>query len=210
MLKGIIRKIKSDKASSSIISFLLLVPLLLGVVITAVDMSFYFSNRSQVEAIAGDAARTVGIFGGNGTATTATSIENRYGASKNEACRNSRPDIVNAPNQYIFTDASKSDMTPIECNVLAALANSTGLTSFSTKKPVTVDCGPDFARTIGTRTYCTINYTYDGMPGAPLSFIQARQDDGSSAGLLSNNIVTKSSESEVRFDEGTVLPNRRP
>lgn len=202
MLKRFLKKVKSDRGSSSLISFILLVPLFLGLVITAVDVSFYFSNRGQVEAVARDAARTVAIFGGDGTATTATTIEKSYGSTKAKACAGSRTsfgDLKDAPNKYIFSQAARESMTAVECNVLAALANSTGLVSFSTDTPVLVNCGPDEAQTIGSRTYCEITYTYDGMPGAPMSFIQIRQDDGSTGGLLSKNVVTKSSESEVKL-----------
>lgn len=198
MLKRFLKKTKSDKGSSSLISFILLVPLFLGLVITAVDVSFYFSNRGQVEAIARDAARTVAIFGGNGTSAQSTTIEKSYGTSRATACSVSRPDLNGAPNKYIFNDAARTNLTAVECNVLAALANSPGLVSFSTKTPVVVKCGPNEASSVGTRTYCSINYTYDGMPGAPMSFIQIRNDDGSTGGLLSSNNVTKSSESEVK------------
>lgn len=199
MLKRFLKqKAKSDRGASSLISFILLVPLFLGLVITAVDLSFYFSNRAQVEAVARDAARTVAIFGGDGDATQATSIEKNYGTSRATACSSGRADITNAPNKYIFTDATKTNLSAVECNVLAALANNTGLVSIS-EEPVRVDCGPRQAQTVGTRTYCTIVYKYSGMPGAPMSFVQMRQADGSSAGMLSTNTVTKSSESEVRL-----------
>lgn len=199
MLKRFIKqRLKSDRGSSSLISFILLVPLFLGLIITAVDMSFYFSNRGQVEAVARDAARTVAIFGGNGTTAQSTTIEKSYGSNRNTACSSSRADIGAAPNKYIFTDANKSAMTAVECNVVAALANSQGLVSFSTKTPVEVKCGPNQASSVGTRTYCEIKYTYEGMPGAPLSFIQIRNEDGTTGGLLSKNVVNKSSESEVK------------
>lgn len=199
MLKRFLKqKAKSDRGASSLISFILLVPLFLGLVITAVDLSFYFSNRAQVEAVARDAARTVAIFGGDGDVTMATSIEKSYGTSRATACSSGRADITNAPNKYIFTNADKTDLSAVECNVLAALANNTGLVSIS-DEPVQVDCGPRQAQTVGTRTYCTIVYKYSGMPGAPMSFVQMRQTDGSSARMLSTNTVTKSSESEVRL-----------
>ena len=201
MLKRFLKKkAKSDRGASSLISFILLVPLFLGLVITAVDLSFYFSNRAQVEAVARDAARTVAIFGGDGDTTQATSIERSYGTSRATACSTSRTDITDAPNKYIFTNASRNNLSAVECNVLAALANNTGLVSIS-DEPVVVECGPRQAQTVGTRTYCTIVYTYSGMPGAPMSFVQMRQADGSSAGMLSTNTVTKSSESEVAMPQ---------
>lgn len=199
MLRKFIKKLKSDRGGSELMSFILLVPLFLGLIVTAVDVSFYFANRSQVQDIARDAARTVAIYGGTGDATKATTIEKSYGLSRASACNASRADIAKAPNKYIFTQAKRSEMSAVECNVLAGLANSMGLVNFATKEPVKVKCGPNEAKTVGSRTYCTVEYQYGSMPGAPLSFIQIRQADGSSSGLLSNNVITKSSESEVKL-----------
>lgn len=200
MLKRLFkRKAKSDRGGSELISFILLVPLFLGLIVTAVDVSFYFSNRGQVESIARDAARTVAIFGGSGDHQKATSIEKKYGTSRASACSPTRADVMNAPNKYIFSDAKKSTMSAVECNVLAALANANGLVSVASKTPVKVNCGPNETKSVGSRTYCTIEYTYSSMPGAPMSFIQMRQDDGSASGMLSKNVVTKSSESEVKL-----------
>lgn len=198
MLRRIFRKkIRSDKGSSALISFVMLIPLFLALVITAFDVSFYFSNRGQVEAVARDAARTVGIFGGTGSVTEATSIEKKYGLNKATACSAARAN--SAPYKDLWTSVNKSSYTPIECNVLYALATNGGLVS------VTMDgtgdgvkCGPKTASAIGSRTFCTVTYSYNGMTGSPMSFIQMRQADGTSGGLLSKNVVTKSSESEVK------------
>lgn len=205
MLRIIRKKLKSDRGASSLISFMLIVPLFLGLVMTTVDMSFYFSNRAQVEAIARDAARTVGIYGGDGNATQATRIEKKYGTSRTTACSIARADIDKAPNKYIFANADKKNLSAVECNVLASLALNGGLVSVASDTPVIVDCGPEFTPEIGSRTYCTITYKYDGMPGAPLSFIQMRTDEGESTGLLSINKVTKSSESEVKYSKNDLV-----
>lgn len=201
MLRRIFRKkIRSDRGGSALISFIMLTPLFLGLVITAFDTSFYFSNRGQVDAIAKDAARTIAIFGGNGNATRATTIEKSYGSDKSTACSQSRAATNNVPLPDLWTSVNKGDYTPIECNALFALVSNGGLVSVSMDKGGEgVECGPERAENVGSRTFCTITYTYDGMPGAPLSFVQMRQDDGTSGGLLSKNVVTKSSESEVKM-----------
>jgi len=199
MLKRFLKKkVKSDSGSSALVSFILLVPLFLGIIATGVDFSFYFANRGQVEAVARDAARTVAIFGGNGSSTQSTTIEKSYGTSKAVACSVGRTDIANAPNKYIFVNANRTNLTSVECNVLASLANNGGLISFAEEVPVIVKCGPNSASAVGTRTYCSITYKYGGIPGSPLSFIQIRNSDGSEGGMLSTNVVTKSSESEVK------------
>lgn len=198
MLKRILKRMKSDRGASSLISFMLVVPLLLGAVFMVIDFTFYNTNRDQVNAIARDAARTVAIYGGNGNATKATSIEKSYGMSRTNACSAGRSDITTSPQKYIFINADRSQMTGVECNILAAMANNTGLTSISSKVPVKVKCGPDSAPNIGSRTYCTVEYTYDSMPGNALSFIKIRNDDGTVGNPFSVNKITKSSESEVK------------
>lgn len=197
MLRRIFRKkIRSDRGGSALISFIMLTPLFLGLVITAFDTSFYFSNRGQVDAVARDAARTIAIFGGNGDSERATTIEKTYGLNKTTACGSARAN--DAPLKDLWLSVNKTNYTPIECNALFALVSNGGLVSVSMDKTGEgVNCGPAVASNVGSRTFCTISYTYDGMPGAPMSFIQMRQDDGTTGGLLSKNIVTKSSESEV-------------
>jgi len=196
MLKRFLKKkVKSDSGSSALVSFILLVPLFLSLVATGVDFSFYLANRGQVEATARDAARTVAIFGGNGTSAQSTTIERSYGTTKAVACSSGRTDLADAPNKYLFLSANKTNLTPVECNILASLANNSGLVSVSS---VVAKCGPSSTSSVGARTYCTITYKYDGIPGSPLSFIQVRNSDGSQGGMLSTNVVTKSSESEVK------------
>lgn len=196
-LKTLRKKLKSDRGGSSLISFILLTPLFLGLVITAFDTSFYFANRGQVEAVTRDAARTIAIFGGNGDLAQATTIEKTYGQNRAAACSVARANA--APQKELWTSVNKSSYTPTECNVLYALVTNGGLVSVSMDSTAGdgVKCGPRTAANVGTRTYCTVKYTYDGLPGAPMGFIQIRQADGSTGGLLSHNVVTKSSESEV-------------
>jgi len=209
ILKKMLAKSREDRGSSALISFILLVPLFLGLVITAVDVSFYFSNRGQMEAIASDAARTVGIYGGAGTSDMATTIEKKYG-NPTGACTSGRKDLndgtseENTARKNMFKEilgSNPANHTSVECNVAAAIANQQGLVSVSFDRSINPDlgvkCGPAVAATIGTRTYCDINYAYTGMPGSPMSFIQFRMEDGQSSGLLGVNKITKSSESEV-------------
>jgi len=201
MLKRILKKMRSDGGASSLISFLLLAPLFLGAVFTIIDFTFWNADRNQVDSIARDAARTVAIYGGNGNGSTkqTTTIEANYGTKRSEACSSGRADIVNAPQKYIFVNANKSNATGVECNVLAAMANSTGLVSISSDTPVVVNCGPGQAATIGSRTFCKVTYTYNGLPGSPMSFLKIRNSDGTVTNPLSLNTITKSSESEVKL-----------
>lgn len=193
------KRVKSDRADSSLVASFIFIPMFLGVTITGIDVSLFFSNRGQIESIARDAARTVAIYGGNGDATNATVIEKKYGSNKNVMCSSTRPGLNGAKNKHIW-DAidgnTRANMTATECNILYAMALSDGLTSVGMENG-SINCGPYQAGTIGTRTFCTIEYDYGSLPGAPLGYIHFRQSDGSMRGLFGHNTVTKSADSEV-------------
>ena len=77
-LRNVVRwRCGSDKGDSELVSLLILLPLLLAMLISIIDSSMYFANRSQVQAAARDGARQVAIMGGAGN----TPIEKAYGSS---------------------------------------------------------------------------------------------------------------------------------
>lgn len=191
------KKFSSDDGGSGMITFLIIIPILLAFMITVIDTSVYFSNRSQVTAAARDGARTIAIMGGNGTNTTATIIEKSYGMNRGEACRES--DF--APG---FKNAIKNTSTPVECNIVRSIQGNTGLISVSFDSPDTgVSCGPTISTSIGSRTYCEVTFDYNGLPGSPISWV--KKTDGS--GLLGKSTVIASGESEVDLSN-TPLQNR--
>lgn len=197
LLEKFKNKIESDDGASSIITFLIVVMLMLGFMITIIDVSVYFSNRSQITAAARDGARTIAIMGGNGTHDKATIIEKSYGISRAQACRGSdfKPG---------FAPAVKSTSTPVECNVLRNIQNNTGLISVSFDSSDTgVKCGPSIATAIGSRTYCEVTYKYNGLPGSPIGWLKT--SDGYS--LLGKSVVIASGESEVNLSNSP-LQNR--
>ena len=52
-------KDSKDRGDSELVSLVLLIPLIVGILFTMIDMSVYFSNRAQIQSAARDAARTV-------------------------------------------------------------------------------------------------------------------------------------------------------
>lgn len=142
---------RSDRADSSIVSFIFIIPLLFGFLMTMIDVSVYFSNRATIQQIARDGARTIGIFGGAGTETTVSPLEKSYGQSV-AAC----------------ADGRSLNKTSIECQVLDRYDDNVGLTNVAITQ---VDCGPERSTAVGSTAYCDVAWRYNGIPGSTLSFL---------------------------------------
>lgn len=177
MFKKISKKMKGDKGGSESISLVFLLPLIIAVVVTIFDMSGYFFNRSIIQGAAQNGARTVAIMGGDGTVTKPTSLGIKYGLDRDEICGQIESDGVAA-------EAYKSSSTAIECNIIVALQNSSGLMSVKVEK---VNCTPSITEAIGQRTSCEIVWGYKSIPASGLGFMSLDKD----------NLTTGSSESEV-------------
>lgn len=186
-----LRKIKSNKASSALISFILIVPLFLGIVVTIFDTTMYFSNRSAVLASAQEGARYAAIIGGPGDSRRQTSIEREYGSENN--CGDVVPESSSDGNNYF--DATTR--TPTECVVLKSLYNSSlTLTAIEDISCYAVTPGgstTNFTTSIGDTVFCEVSYTYYGLPGAPLHWIQ----NGEGNGLMESVKVSATANAEV-------------
>ena len=119
-MKRFFKSFKSDRGDS-LVSFIIVVPVLLMILITSVDYGML--NRGQIQAVARDAARTVAIYGGNGDASKATPIENAYGVPRGLVCSSVSGWGV---------DASTS--SAVECNTAKALQQQRGLVNVKVKK----------------------------------------------------------------------------
>ncbi len=53
----------SDRADSNIITFILIFPLFFSFLVTMIDTSMYFANRSTIQQVARDGTRQAAIFG---------------------------------------------------------------------------------------------------------------------------------------------------
>lgn len=107
--------IKSDdRGAANLVSLVMLFPLMAALIFTMVDMSIYLMNRAQIQNLARDAARTVAIMGGNGR----TPIAERYSMDVANACN---PGNMGAPSMAAVGFRNLDNMSPIECNLAAAL-----------------------------------------------------------------------------------------
>lgn len=188
MLNKLKTKLKSDKASSEIVSALIILPIVFAILITMIDSAIYFSNRAQIQSTVRDAARSVAIMGGNGTDTTETPIEKKYGQNRNTLC-----DSIKG-NESVSEALNSGKLTAIECNTLSTIANSSGLVNI---KITSIKCDPEITDSISERTSCGVEWKYNGLPASGLSFIQN--------GKTSKTVGT--SETEVNMS-GQQLVNR--
>lgn len=187
MFKNIQKRLRSDRGDSTIVSLVFVIPLLLGLLFTIFDISCYFANRAYVQTVAHNGARTVSIMGGNGTASKSTPLEAKYGMTKAETCG-----VVSSTG--IASEAKKSTSTAIECNMMIALQDASGLVNVTVQG---VKCTPDSTTSIGQRTSCEVTWAFGGTPGSGMSFM----------GLGQDNITAGSSEAEVNL--GGALTTRK-
>lgn len=188
----------SDRGDS-IVSFIFIMPIFFSFLVTMIDTSVYFANRSIIHQVASDGARTVAIYGGGGNSSIQSPLEAAYGGN-NGVCADSRAVNGNA----------------IECNVLDRLEKGAGLTNVPADE-LRVDCGPWIVTSapertawpglipvggVGSTTYCDIQWTYNGIPGSVTSFIGGVANGNP----LQDNSTRGTSESEVNMEDVPFVP----
>lgn len=182
------RRLRSDRASSDLVAVLFVLPLTLGILLTIVDSSIFFTNRSLITTAARDGARTVAIMGGNGTASQQTPIEKQYGSKT--ACR-----------QVSGASGYRGDMTVIECNVLLNLSKSKGLTNVKIKD---VRCTPSVTEAVGTSVACNVGWDFVSVASSPLVFIKYGDTKQIGCGT-SKNCTVATAQSEVALPANSLV-----
>lgn len=186
-----------DRGASELITMIFTMLILVGIIWTMLEGSVYFNNRSIIEGLARDGARTVAINGGNGNALQATTIEKAYSVDHATACdanlMNNQTLATNTMTKVAWA-AQKSSITPTECTILRAFANSSGIVNANMTK---VSCTPAVVTAIGAPVACTVAWNYHGLPGSPLSFFHTRNGNGTDTFSLWNTVSKGTSESEV-------------
>lgn len=170
------KKIKDDKAESNTIAVIFVMLLLIMTALTVIDTGIYFMNRNIVSNAATNGARLAAIYGGTG-GKNGTPIAKSYGQTVPPSCKN--------------------NANPVNCAVEAELENSNLVNvQLGSKRDkivapqAAIKCGPTNTAKIGERTFCEITWTYAGVPGSALSFIQHNP----------TNVTKLSAESEVIYN----------
>lgn len=191
MLKKFKKRFRNERGDA-LVSTIIIFPLMIIMLVTAIDFSIYMANRGQVQGVARDGARTVAIMGGNGNATKGTPIEAKYGSSKEESCKD------------VNSDALKPSTTAIECNIIKGLETHKGLVNVEITG---VKCSPNKANFIGQRVQCEVSWKYGGIPGSGLTLMRNGASFNEDPALKGINTTAGSSESEVNLN-GIGLVNR--
>lgn len=182
MVKDFFKQFRSDRGDS-LVSAVIVLPLIIFLIFTAIDFSLYMGNRGMIQGIARDGARTVAIMGGDGTNNKGTTIEKAYGASRASACND-----LDAASGY------KSTNSAIECDLIKNLKNSKGLVNIQVNS---VTCSPQYTTYIGQRVSCEIDWEYKGIGVSGLTFIDST-DSVKTTGTSESEVALTSSDLVAR------------
>lgn len=137
MLKSVrerllVRKNNSEEGNDIIVTLIML-PFVLALLFSMIDVSTYFQTKTQIQNVVRDGARQVSLYGGT-SATLALNKEQHGGVG------------VNVTNE-----------------VKGKLWGTSGCKlSMCIKEPV-VQCGPSKSTSLDTDAYCTVTYYYKNM-----------------------------------------------
>lgn len=198
--KASVVDLQKDRGDSTLVSTILVIPLILGILITMIDLSVYFSNRSQVMNMARDAVRVIAIYGGNGTDTQATPLEAAYGISRATACSGAPQNDPAVNEAYNNADpaltTNRTNSTAVECQLMNTMATSSTLINVQLER---LTCGPQKSTQIGSQVYCVVEWRYGSIPGSALGFLQRAKDLYQADGLDGIQTVRVNSTSEVNL-----------
>lgn len=174
-------KMRQDRGDSTLVSTIIIIPLVIAILITIVDTSMFFSNRAFLVNATRDAARTVAIFGGDGTPAAETPLERAYGSATDPCAGNIR--------QYARVDTAYDPFvasSDIECQLMMNLVGTAGLVNV---RVIDVQCGPNITTFIGQQVFCEVAWNYDGVPGSGLTFLRSAGNArlASSSTLIAEN-----------------------
>jgi len=199
-------KRKRDKGDSTLVSTVIVLPIIVAILITIMDTSIYFSNRAVIVNSTRDAARTIAIFGGDGNATKETPLEKAYGSGVDPCAGNlrSNPMIATA-----YDPATSS--SDVECQLMKNIGTSAGLVNVVVKD---VQCGPEVSTFIGQQAYCEVAWSYAGVPASGLTLLRAGgnsvfADNGggikAGEGLDGVQVTRVTTTTEVKLDSSKLV-----
>lgn len=184
MFKSIKKKVKSDEGASTTIEFIWISLVLFMAFLIIMDFGMYFINTNIVTASAQNGARLAAVYGGT---AESNSIYEEYGNKNYE---------IGGGGSVLNNSSS-----PVEQAVAEELNNANGISLEING----IECGPDQVQKVGTRTYCTVNWSYKNL--TPLTMIGTKTKDTNPNNIWGQKVTEKkgyvtqaSAESEVLFE----------
>lgn len=176
---------KHKDSADSLVSAVLVLPLILAVLFTMLDFSIYSGNRGMITNAARDSARTVAIFGGNGNNSLTTPIAKAYGS--NDSCKEVENIVAKGGRDSLLAKAyHKGTSTPTECTLMKVL-NGSGLVNVEI---ASVKCLPTFTDKVGNPVSCSVRWSFNGLPGSGLALARVGKDV----------VTVGTAESEVQYE----------
>lgn len=169
MLKKLFKKKARSDSGDALVSTIIVIPLLIVLIFTIIDISVYFNNRSVINSIARDSARTVAIVGG-----TESPLKQRYAIEDIEQ------------NTLEILEGNSNMLTSMQ-----PIREGEDVEDF-----FNVRCGPTTTSTVGEETFCEIDWSYRNMGLSAFIFLPAN-DEGYKP--LQFSTVRGTAESEVGF-----------
>lgn len=163
---------RSDDAEASIITSLLLLPLIFFILITVIDVGMFYMNEATISKAARDGATTAATLGGVGSREYYAIAEQDYPQRMTQA------DLAARSSEYGFT----VDNT-IEALVAQDLVDSGGTYMVNlddVRCHVVNENSGDSSDVdeLGNRPVCEVEWRYDGLPLSGWGMVQSRDDDG--------------------------------
>ncbi len=175
-----------DAGDGDLVAFIIVVPLLITMLFSGIDIGVYMSARSALQGIVRDATRNVAIFGGDGGGTAGTDsngLQEQYGETYQTAC--SAGQSTAAGNTSLFSTAAtaqSASWSVPECQIATAIAARTDVTQTVTIDSIT--CTPSVVSTSaggstnrnqdGAQVSCSVTWRYAGVTiPTPLTLFSA-------------------------------------
>lgn len=195
MFRGLRKRV--DDKGDSLVSLLLIIPLIFTMMLSALDVYFHQGNMATVQTLARDGARTISILGGDDNGNKNSSkLAKIHGVSKATACGA----LASMKNT---TAASSNAYSSTECELATrvAMIDGRGMTNL---KVTDVTCGPSLTTAPAGQgmTYCSITWESKPLPFSVRSIAQATDPTHN----YREATICGTAETEVEM-EGTQSPN---
>lgn len=168
-MKGFIEYAKaawsSDDADSTLITTVIVYPLMFMIMVTMIEVPIFFENRNQLQNDLHEGAHAAAILGG--VNTEKSSLAATYGAA--DACNG-----MNANTKAILKKGWKMS-DAVTCNTARQLDSGSSYIAFNVYD---LECGPKATEKVMSPTWCEARYAYSGVPGGAMSLIGGTQAFG--------------------------------
>lgn len=189
-MKNVLERMKaessSDSADASIITSLMLLPVVFFLLISVIDVGFYFMNEATVTKAAREGAETAATLGGVGSAGFYAVAEHNYPARKSQS------DLARGTNEFGFTVRNT-----IEYLVAEQLVQTNSTYELHLDDVTCYVYRPEIGsrhnhrvQSLGHRPICEVSWRYDGLPLSGWGMVQSRDDSGEIETTLTAGVAT--------------------